>query len=149
MRMCMCICIRRAPYGCHCVRRTSNQLEAELIDLAESLAAATGRTLTWTRSARDPPAATASSVDATDITDAGADGALVSSVVAGEIAPHALEKTLSTDLERAVRVRRGWLEQTAGVSAAGLPHASAFDAPAFYGSSPSIIRRETATTCRA
>ena len=56
MRM-ACACAR-VPMGvvkcisplalCACRVSTSNQLEAELVDLCESLAAATGRTLTWT-----------------------------------------------------------------------------------------------------
>ena len=62
------------------------------------------------------------------------DAALASRVASGEIAPHALETLLAPDLERAVNVRRNWLEQTAGVSTAGLPYASTFDTSAFYGS---------------
>ena len=74
----------------------------------------------------------------TDVTDAPpaptTDAELTAQVLSGELAPHSLETLLSSDLEKAVRVRRGWLEQSAGVSAAGLPHASSFDASAFYGS---------------
>ena len=74
----------------------------------------------------------------TDVTDAPpaptTDAELTAQVLSGELAPHSLETLLSSDLEKAVRVRRGWLEQSAGVSAAGLPHASSFDAGAFYGS---------------
>ena len=74
----------------------------------------------------------------TDVTDAPpaptTDAELTAQVLSGELAPHSLETLLSSDLEKAVRIRRGWLEQSAGVSAAGLPHASSFDAGAFYGS---------------
>ena len=74
----------------------------------------------------------------TDVTDAPpaptTDAELTAQVLSGELAPHSLETLLSSDLEKAVRIRRGWLEQSAGVSAAGLPHASSFDASAFYGS---------------
>lgn len=69
-----------------------------------------------------------------DAVASASDADLTARVVTGEIAPHSLEKVLSTDLEKAVRVRRGWLEQTAGVSTDGLPHASGFDAAGFYGS---------------
>ena len=71
--------------------------------------------------------------DVSDPVDA-SEAALTAKVVSGEVAPHALEALLAPDIEKAVRVRRGWLEQTAGVSTTGLPHASTFDAPAFYGS---------------
>ena len=50
------------------------------------------------------------------------DYALTQRVVSGEIAPHALEASLGDDHERAVRVRRKWLEQTAQVSTEGLPY---------------------------
>ena len=62
-----------------------------------------------------------------------ADDALAERVVSGELAPHALEAKLG-DCEKAVRVRRKWLEATAGVKTDGLPHSSSFEADPFYNS---------------
>ena len=62
------------------------------------------------------------------------DYAITQRVVSGEIAPHALEAALGDDHERAVRVRRKWLEQTAKVSTDGLPYGKGFEANPFYAS---------------
>ena len=85
----------------------------------------------------DPPAPTpgvAATPERSSSSDLSAlsDEELASLVAAGTVPPHSLEKRLG--YERAVRVRRGWLERTAGVSSAGLPHDGAtLDAAAFYG----------------
>ena len=75
-----------------------------------------------------------SSSPAVDVSEDSSDAALAARVVSGELAPHALESLLAPDMERAVRVRRAWLEQTADVDCSSLPHAAAFDATGFYSS---------------
>ena len=66
--------------------------------------------------------------------DSSADDSLVTELVSGAVAPHSLEASLG-DCERAVRLRRAWLEKTACVTTESLPYSAAsFDGKEFYGS---------------
>ena len=59
------------------------------------------------------------------------DAELTQSLMAGRVPPHALEKELG-DCQRAVRLRRAWLEGNMGVATDSLPHGAQFDAESFY-----------------
>ena len=61
------------------------------------------------------------------------DAELTQSLMAGRVPPHALEKELG-DCQRAVRLRRAWLEGNMGVATDSLPHGAQFDAESFYQS---------------
>ena len=62
-----------------------------------------------------------------------ADEDLVERVAAGTVPPHSLETAVG-DHERAVRVRRGWLEKAGGRNVEGLPCGASFPAKDFYAS---------------